>query len=160
MPKHKVGNLFGWEPASNTIAKPFVKWAGGKSGLLPQLDSLLPQDFDLLKDITYIEPFVGGGAMLFHMLRKHRNIKKVVINDINVDLIKCYELISRNPRVLIRHLREMEILYYRCSEKEKKDLYYLYRDKYNREELEPNEKAALFIFLNHTCFNGLYRVNI
>ena len=159
MPEHKVGNLFGWEPASNTIAKPFVKWAGGKSGLLSQLENLLPQDFDMLKDVTYIEPFVGGGAMLFHMLRKHKNIKKAVINDIDVDLIRCFELIAKNPRVLIRRLREMEILYYRCSENEKNDLYYLYRDRYNGEDIDQDEKAALFIFLNHTCFNGLYRVN-
>ena len=58
MPEHKVGNLFGWEPASNIIAKPFVKWAGGKSSLLPQLESLLPSNFDSLKEVTYIESIV------------------------------------------------------------------------------------------------------
>lgn len=159
MPKYKVGNLFGWEPASNIIAKPFVKWAGGKNGLLPQLENLLPQNFDNIKEVTYIEPFVGGGAMLFHMLRNHKNIKKAIINDINVDLIKCYELIANNPQELIKHLKEIETSYYRKSDNERKDLYYLYRDRYNSKDVLPNERAALFVFLNHTCFNGLYRVN-
>lgn len=65
-----------------TKAKPFLKWAGGKGQLLPQLDALLPNGLDE-RELTYIEPFVGGGAMLFHMLQKFSNITKVVINDIN-----------------------------------------------------------------------------
>ena len=64
-------------------AKPFVKWAGGKGNLLAQQESLLPTNFDELTDVTYFEPFVGGGAMLFHMLNTHKNIRRVVINDIN-----------------------------------------------------------------------------
>ena len=68
MPEHKVGNLFGWEPASNTIAKPFVKWAGGKGQLIEQLQSLFPSDLATRENLTYVEPFVGGGAMVFYML--------------------------------------------------------------------------------------------
>lgn len=64
-------------------AKPFVKWAGGKGNLLQKLEELLPADFDALQNVTYIEPFVGGGAMLFHMLQNHRCIRRAVINDIN-----------------------------------------------------------------------------
>ena len=69
--------------------KPFVKWAGGKRNIIKILESQLPIDFDEQENITYIEPFVGGGAMLFHMLRNHENINKFVINDINKDLIRC-----------------------------------------------------------------------
>ena len=70
---------------SNT--KPFIKWVGGKGQLIEQLDAQLPADFDNWEDVTYIEPFVGGGAMLFHMLQKFPNIRKVVINDINSYLV-------------------------------------------------------------------------
>lgn len=68
-------------------AKPFIKWVGGKGQLIEQLDRLLPNDFSERKDITYVEPFVGGGAMLFHMLSKYPNIKRAVINDVNSDLL-------------------------------------------------------------------------
>lgn len=141
------------------MAKPFVKWAGGKGKLLPQLEALLPIDFDELRDVTYIEPFVGGGAMLFHMLQTHKNIRRAVINDINVDLIKCYELIKNNPQWLISRLHEIEDSYLSCDAEGRKIMYYAYRDEYNQDGVTPNERAALFIFLNHTCFNGLYRVN-
>lgn len=71
-------------------AKPFVKWVGGKGQLLAQLDALLPADFEKWEDATYIEPFVGGGAMLFYMLQRYPNIRKAVVNDINTDLTTCY----------------------------------------------------------------------
>lgn len=74
----------------NLKAKPFIKWVGGKGQLIEQLEVNLPADFDNWKNATYIEPFVGGGAMLFHMLLQHPNIKRAVINDINHDLITCY----------------------------------------------------------------------
>lgn len=75
----------------NTKAKPFIKWVGGKGQLIEQLEKKLPADFDNWDNATYIEPFVGGGAMLFYMLQKHSNIKRAVINDINSDLITCYK---------------------------------------------------------------------
>ena len=140
-------------------AKPFVKWAGGKGNLLKQLEALLPSNFDELEDVTYIEPFVGGGAMLFHMLQHHKNIKRAVINDINVDLIQCYRLIKDNPRILIERLKTIEDNYYHYDVFDRRELYYAYRDQYNQEGIKADERAALFIFLNHTCFNGLYRVN-
>lgn len=77
-----------------TKAKPFIKWVGGKSQLIEQLDSYLPADFDKWKHVTYIEPFVGGGAMLFHMLQRHPNIQHAIINDINSDLIMCYRTVK------------------------------------------------------------------
>ena len=140
-------------------AKPFVKWAGGKGNLLQKLDALLPTDFDDLENVTYLEPFVGGGAMLFHMLQHHKCIKRAVINDINSDLIRCYQLIVKTPEILIERLRNIENNYYSVAPKARKELFYAYRDQYNSEEIHPDERAALFVFLNRTCFNGLYRVN-
>jgi len=141
------------------IAKPFVKWAGGKGNLLKSLESLLPDDFDTQVNVTYSEPFVGGGAMLFYMIKHHANITRAVINDINKDLIKCYKLIKDNPQALIERLQDIERNYYHNDIKDKEELYYAYRDQYNRNDINDDERAALFIFLNHTCFNGLYRVN-
>lgn len=84
-----------------TKAKPFIKWVGGKSQLISQLEPLLPADFDQKQDVTYIEPFVGGGAMLFHMLQTHNNIRHAVINDINPALTTCYTTVRDNPAELI-----------------------------------------------------------
>lgn len=141
-------------------AKPFVKWAGGKGNLLKQLDLFLPADFADQRDVSYIEPFVGGGAMLFHMVQKHTNIKRVVINDINEELIHCYHLIKDNPQVLIKKLKELQDVYDDYDIIDRKTFYYECRHRFNFEEnLSADEKAAMFIFLNRTCFNGLYRVN-
>ena len=140
-------------------AKPFVKWAGGKGNLLQQLEALLPDDLDDWNNVTYIEPFVGGGAMLFYMLQNHNCIRRAIINDINADLIHCYELIARTPQVLIEQLREIESRFYSVDVSSRREVYYDYRNSYNWEEINPDERAALFIFLNHTCYNGLYRVN-
>ena len=141
------------------VAKPFIKWAGGKGNLLQKLEALLPAHFDDLQNVTYIEPFVGGGAMLFHMLHHHKCIRRAVINDINPDLIRCYQLIANTPEVLIDRLSSIENNYYSVEFPSRKELYYAYRDQYNSEGIHPDERAALFIFLNRTCYNGLYRVN-
>ena len=141
------------------VAKPFVKWAGGKGNLLQKLEALLPTDFDDLENVTYIEPFVGGGAMLFYMLQRHKCIRRAVINDINADLIRCYRLIANDPQILIDRLKNIENNYYSVDFPARKELFYAYRDQYNSEGIHADERAALFIFLNHTCFNGLYRVN-
>ena len=141
------------------VAKPFVKWAGGKGNLLQKLEALLPTDFDDLENVTYIEPFVGGGAMLFHMLQRHKCIRRAVINDINADLIRSYKLIANDPQTLIERLKNIENNYYSVEFPARKELFYAYRDQYNSEGIHRDERAALFIFLNHTCFNGLYRVN-
>ena len=159
MPNHKAVDLFGERPVRRIPAKPFVKWAGGKGNLLQKLEALLPTDFDDLKNVTYIEPFVGGGAMLFHMLQRHKCITRAVINDINADLIRCYQLIANNPQILIDRLKNIENNYFSVDFPARKELFYAYRDQYNSEGIHPDERAALFIFLNHTCFNGLYRVN-
>lgn len=143
-----------------TIAKPFVKWAGGKGSLIKQLIECLPQNFDEQQNVTYIEPFVGGGAMLFYMLTHYSNIKRAIINDVNEDLINCYLLIKEDPTKLIVLLRSIKDEYYNLDTIEKKmRYYYRIRERYNNDELAIVERAAYFIFLNKTCFNGLYRVN-
>jgi len=159
MSDHKSVDLFGERPARSVLAKPFVKWAGGKGNLLQKLEALLPANFDDLQNVTYIEPFVGGGAMLFHMLQNHKCIRRAVINDINPDLIHCYELIAKSPQFLIERLSDIENNYYSVEFPARKDLYYAYRDQYNSEGIHSDERAALLMFLNRTCFNGLYRVN-
>lgn len=141
------------------LAKPFVKWAGGKGNLLTILESQLPDDFDTQESVTYMEPFVGGGAMLFHMLNTHKNIKRALINDINEDLIRCYRLVKENPQKLIELLEFLEQKYNDLSEESRKDFFYEIRDKYNNASLDMDQRAAHFIFLNQTCFNGLYREN-
>lgn len=143
-----------------TLARPFVKWAGGKVNLLDLLESHLPVDFNKQTEITYIEPFVGGGSMLFHMLNTHSNISYVIINDINKDLIRCYQLIKENPDALIKELSALEKKYNACeTEDSRKAYYYMVREMYNHGNLNEDAKAAHLIFLNKTCFNGLYRVN-
>ena len=147
------------EVKKEIVAKPFVKWAGGKGNVIRQLDDLLPSDFSQYQNITYIEPFVGGGAMLFHILHKYKCVKRVVINDINSDLIHCYRLVANAPNILIERLSDLERNFFSVSTAARKEVYYAYREMYNMDGVHPDERAALFIFLNHTCYNGLYRVN-
>ena len=144
-----------------TKAKPFIKWVGGKTQLIEQLDKLLPADFDNWKDVTYIEPFVGGGgAMLFYMLQQYPNIQHAVINDINSDLTTCYKTVRDMPFELIASLKEIEEVYLsNKSEEKRKEFFLAVRDRYNEKNLDPIENTTKFIFLNKTCFNGLYRVN-
>ena len=142
-----------------THTKPFLKWAGGKGQLLPQLDALLPNGLEE-REFTYIEPFVGGGAMLFHMLQKFPNITKVVINDINPYLVTAYRIIKDNPDELIERLLTLECHYYGLEDEESKKNYFLcVREIFNEETLDDIDRTKYMFFLNRTCFNGLYRVN-
>lgn len=131
--KNKVENVY-----------PFVKWAGGKRQLIPKIKPYIPKKFN-----NYLEPFVGGGAMLFYLLPD-----RAVIIDNNMELINCYEVIKKNAEELIESLKNY---------KYNKDYYYEIRaldqklDVYN--SLSNVEKAARTIFLNKTGYNGLYRVN-
>lgn len=141
-------------------AKPFVKWVGGKTQLIDQLEALLPADFDKWENVTYIEPFVGGGAMLFYMLQTHSNIKSAVINDINPDLTTCYKVVKESPSELVQSLKEIQKEYYALkSEEDRKQFYLQMRDEFNTKALDKIRNTTLFFFLNRTCFNGLYRVN-
>ena len=141
-------------------AKPFIKWVGGKSQLIEQLEAKLPADFDNWENVTYIEPFVGGGAMLFYMLQTHPNIKSAIINDINEDLTTCYKVVKQSPDALVESLKQIQKEYYSLqNEDARKQFFLLMRDEFNTKQLNPIDNTTLFFFLNRTCFNGLYRVN-
>ena len=125
-------------------AKPFIKWVGGKGQLIEQLDSHLPADFGNWENATYIEPFVGGGAMLFYMLQRYPNIQRAVINDINSDLMTCYETVRDKPEQLIESLQKIENTYLNLlTDEEKRDFYGKMRERYNEKNLEPVEKKEI-----------------
>ncbi len=140
--------------------KPFVKWAGGKVQVLDQICQTYP--FGLGKTITkYAEPFVGGGAVLFDVLCKYQ-LERVYISDINRELIETYIQIRDNADKIVSILNTLECEYLPLSSEGRKAYYYTKRERFNK--LKSNavtdvEISALFIYLNRTCFNGLYRVN-
>ena len=141
-----------------TSAKPFIKWVGGKSQLLDEIREKYPSKLE-----KYCEPFVGGGAVLFDILNKFQP-KEVLINDINKELINTYVQIKNNCYEMIDGLSEIQRFYKSHTQEENKDFFYEKRSRYNEIKINGNkaenlEKAVLFIFLNKTCFNGLYRVN-
>ena len=141
--------------------KPFIKWVGGKGQLIPEISKLYP--VELGKTINkYAEIFIGGGAVLFDILSKYR-LDEVYISDKNLELINTYKTIRDNVDILIKSLKEMEEQYIPLNNEDRKIYYYEKREEYNslkiNSEVNNIEKAILFIFLNKTCFNGLYRVN-
>jgi len=140
--------------------KPFLKWAGGKAQILDNIRMKYPTD--LGKTVKkYAEPFVGGGAVLFDILSNY-DMQHIYIGDVNRELILTYQTVRDNIGVLISYLSAFEDTYLAASENERKEIYYKNRVRFNTLKLsnsEPTEFAALFIFLNRTCFNGLYRVN-
>ena len=140
------------------MCKPFVKWAGGKTQLLNEIRIKYPSNIE-----KYCEPFVGGGAVLFDILETF-SPKEVLINDINTELINTYIQIKNNVKDLIKVLDKWEKIYNDISEEERQKIYNLKRAGFNKLIVNCTDKdllvkAALFIFLNKTCFNGLYRVN-
>lgn len=151
--------------------KPFLKWAGGKSQLLPYIAEYYP--FENYKFKKYAEPFIGGGAVLFDILGKYNDLDAVYISDINPNLINTYQSIKKYVDDVIYQLLKYQEKFWILEQEERKELFYRNRDRFN-ELTEINfinhinvkkltkqniELAALFIFLNRTCFNGLYRVN-
>lgn len=146
--------------AGTNIAKPFLKWAGGKTQVITDIEKSLPVDLTYNK-FTYIEPFVGSGAVLFWMLGKFPNLEHAVINDINTDLINTYKVIASQPKEIISILMDLQNEFHalKNDEEAKKAYYYQKRDVFNTRLTDTSTQAALFIFLNKTCFNGLYRVN-
>lgn len=138
--------------------KPFIKWAGGKGQLLPQIRQMYPQG--LGNTITkYAEPFVGGGAVLFDIISSYK-LDQIYISDINKNLIHTYNTIKNNHQELIEILSYLETQYLSLDYENQNEFYYNKREEYNNLINQYDTyKAALFIFLNKTCFNGLYRVN-
>ncbi len=144
---------------SNTV-KPFLKWAGGKGQLLKEIEQYYPFNAGITK---YAEPFVGGGAVLFDILSKY-DLDEVYISDINRELINTYVIIRDNIDELIELLSKYQSEYVPMDTDDRKAYYLGKRERFNELKVNGNdrentEKAALMIFLNKTCFNGLYRVN-
>lgn len=133
---------------SNSNVTPFVKWAGGKRQLLPQIKERMPKKYN-----DYYEPFVGGGAVTFELLPVN-----AVINDINKALINAYIRISETPEEFIKVINKFDSEMWEDGKKYYYSLRELYNDKLMKAEYDM-ELAALFVFINKHCFNGLYRVN-
>ena len=140
-------------------ARPFIKWVGGKTQLLSEVKSSLPRDFAVRENVTYVEPFVGGGAVMFWILQAYPNIERAIINDINEELICTYHVIKEEVEGLIAALATLQNEYIPLKADARKDYFMGKRARFNTKQTDPVETAALFIFLNRTCFNGLYRVN-
>ena len=148
-----------YEKDTKVELKPFLKWVGGKGQLINEIEKFLPIEENTLT--KYAEPMVGGGALLFNILSKY-NFDELYISDINTELINAYVVVRDNVDLLVEKLSEMQAVFLPMNENGRKYFYYNSRDKFNAMPLTATtavDKAALFIFLNKTCFNGLYRVN-
>lgn len=143
--------------------KPFLKWAGGKSQLIDQISSYLPSSFKTGAIKKYFEPFLGGGALYFWLANRY-DFECAYLYELNPSITLCYRVIQREVKKLADELYALEVEYLSRTEKEREEFYYDKREEFNgcvRAESTGNHvrQAALLIFLNKTCFNGLYRVN-
>jgi DNA adenine methylase len=136
----------------NNILKPPIKWVGGKTQILCQLLTMFPKSIN-----NYYEPFLGSGSVLLAILSsKDIHVKgEIYVSDVNLKLIELYKNIKTSPVQLYEHLQELKNNY--SNSKDKENFYYDMRAKYNHNTLNTIEKSALFLFLNKTCFRGLYR---
>ena len=148
-------------------AKPFLKWVGGKRQLLSQFNELYPIELKLKKIKNYYEPFVGGGAVFFDVAQNYE-VENAFLYDINDELILAYKVIQRDVYKLIEFLHRYEKQYKKLDDEKRKEYYYELRENYNlqRFNIDYNKysenwipRVAQTIFLNKTCFNGLFRFN-
>ena len=152
----------------NAKMRPFLKWAGGKSQLLDIFDARLPKHIKETKRIArYVEPFVGGGAMFF-FLKENYHVDESYLFDINADLIVCYKVLQNNHLELMYTLGKISTEFSQKTVEERKRYYYQVRDLYNKQQKSFNyevyskawvERSGFMIFLNKTCYNGLFRLN-
>lgn len=149
-------------------ARPFLKWAGGKTQLLAQFSKRLPSELKNGEITHYVEPFVGGGAVFFYLNLRYP-FSHSTIFDVNEELILSYHVIKKSIKKLIDALESLESEYVLRDDEDRKRFYYHVRDEFNRKKPNLNvkkyntdwiERAAETIFLNHTCYNGLFRVNM
>jgi DNA adenine methylase len=140
----------------NTLSKPFIKWAGGKSQLIGQLKYPIELKKGLIKN--YYEPFLGGGAVFFDIIN-HYPVKNFYLSDINEELILVYKVIQKDVSTLIDLLQTYQQKYLRLDQAKRKAYFYEIRDKYNNKPIDGINRATQMIFLNKTCFNGLFRLN-
>jgi DNA adenine methylase len=155
-------------PRSSISAKPFMKWAGGKGQLLDTFKHYYPDELKQGKIEKYFEPFIGGGAVFFDIICNYK-IKKAFLCDINGELIIAYKVIHRDANKLISRLSEYSKEYFNIQTSEREDYFYKIRDEYNEKRHSIDftvdystkwiRRTAQMIFLNRTCFNGLFRVN-
>ncbi|MFX0201370.1 MAG: DNA adenine methylase [Candidatus Hodarchaeota archaeon] len=147
--------------AKSTFAKPFLKWAGGKGQLLAEIEKRLPAELRESQIDTYVEPFVGGGAVFFHIAQKYQSIKNFYLLDINEDLINCYKAVKQDVESLIVELKLLQEKFLSLTGSKRKEFYLEIRADFNEEKLVGFviKTAAKLIFLNKNCYNGLYRVN-
>lgn len=152
---------------SELNARPFLKWAGGKSQLLEQFTKYYPKNLLGGKIKRYIEPFLGGGAVFFY-LQSQYNFEEIILNDINEELILTYYVVQNNVKELIEQLEILENRYLEGDMAKKEEIFYEQRELFNIEKKTLNYNmfssewighAARMVFLNKTCFNGLYRQN-
>jgi DNA adenine methylase len=147
--------LFGADIITSKIkAKPFLKWAGGKSQLLDEIEKRLPDELTNGQTDTYVEPFVGGGAVFFYIAQNYPKLKRFHLIDINEDLIRCYNAIRTDVKSVVFALQQLEESFLQRNKEQRKRLYYEIRKQFNNDR-----EVAKLIFLNKTCYNGLYRVN-
>ena len=141
--------------------KYLVRWVGGKKRLIPEIEKRIPKDINVQYD-TYVEPFVGGGSVMFHILNNY-NFKKIYVNDKNKELINLYLVIKNFPKKIFDKIEKLDLKYISLDVNKKKEMYHLIRKNYNRIKLKDEkiniEKANLLMFLMRMCFNGVYRVN-
>ena len=136
--------------------KPLLKWVGGKRNLICKFSHLFP---DKEEKFIYCEPFLGGASVLLWVLENYPNVSRVMVGDINENLISFYQSIQNYPLATYAHLKKLINLYIPLSEKSRTKFYYEIRDIFNSKTLGVFDKAAYFLFLNKTCYNGLYREN-
>nr|WP_276977744.1 Dam family site-specific DNA-(adenine-N6)-methyltransferase [Ferrimicrobium acidiphilum] len=155
----------GLTTASSTspLAHPFIKWPGGKRRLVSRISEIIPDKLVKGGISNYVEPFLGGGALFFN-LQSRLDIDRVFLNDKSAALINVYEVARENVEELIERLRTLEEEFYKRSAGGREDYYYRIRDKFNERLAEDTdstdvEAGALFIFLNKTCYNGVFRLN-
>ena len=142
----------------NIGAQPFIKWPGSKSLHVHILTQALPADFAEMPNVTYIEPFVGGGSLLFHMLQTYPNIKRAIINDNNLDLIRAYNTVRDRAKELVAELKRIQKEFLPLDEEERHAYFNERRDEFNARLVDGLRHSALFIFLNKTS-NANYRTN-
>jgi DNA adenine methylase len=148
-------------PLVKISPKPFLKWAGGKSQLIPDILELIQRRSSQWTEFTYIEPFIGAGAILFAVLDTFPNLDRVIINDVNPILIDAYRILQSQPLELIASLQDIQEEYYSLGNLEAQKKYFFQaRDRFNALDSQDSiTKTSLLLFLNRTCFNGLYREN-
>lgn len=148
-------------------AKPIVKWAGGKGQLLSQFSNYYPTELRTNKINKYAEPFMGGGAVFFEVMQTYR-IQSAYISDVNKDLVLTYWVVQQKPQDLLHKLYEYQKIYENTSVEKRNDLFLLVREEFNQKRFTTQYqtlsddwiiRAAQLIFLNKTCFNGLFRLN-